>query len=327
MVNSDRYQDLLALRSLPLDTKILYAQEKIREAYEHFNGLLYVSWSGGKDSRVLLHLVKGLFPDVPAVYCDTGLEYPEVRAWALVHADEVLKPRMTFKAVIEKYGYPVHSKRVAQYIHEAKTVTGRNSATRRLRLTGIRPNGVKSSLSMILKRWQYLLNAPFKISHKCCDVFKKQPFADYGKSTSRVPFVGTLTVESLDREYSWLEYGCNRYNGKHPQSRPLSIFTESDILEYHLRFNIPLPSVYGDILQGENGYYCSGLTRTGCVFCAFGCHLEQRKTGFNRFQRLYSSHPVLWRYCMDFLGMREVLRWYGVEIYPDRQQSFFGAVN
>ena len=319
--NSDRYQDLLALRSLPLETKILYANEKIKEAYEHFNGLVYISWSGGKDSRVLLELVKEIYPDVPAIFSDTGLEYPEIRAGALALADISLKPKMTFKECIEKYGYPIHSKRVAQYLHEIQKPTEKNAATVRLRLTGFKPDGRHSTLSMIPKKWQYLKNAPFKISNRCCDVFKKNPFKLYQKTSGRFPFIGTLTGESLDRKYSWLDNGCNVFDSKFPSSRPLSIWTETDILQFHLDRSIPLPSVYGSIIpdRKNGGLTCSGLTRTGCVFCGFGCHLEEKK-GLNRFEQLYTSHPTLWSYCMDQLGMADVLGWYGVRIRPGGSQ-------
>ena len=47
-----------------------------------------------------------------------------------------------------------------------------------------------------------------------------------------------------------------------------------------------------------------------CVFCGFGCHLE---IGENRFQRLKKTHPQLYSYCMDQLGMKEVLNYIGVE--------------
>lgn len=91
----------------------------------------------------------------------------------------------------------------------------------------------------------------------------------------------------------------------------VSFWTEQDILEYLRRYNLPYASVYGDIVEREGKLQTTGCSRTGCVYCAFGCHLD---AGENRFQRLKRTHPQLWSYCMDKLGMREVLSYINVPI-------------
>lgn len=111
------------MQSWDLDRKIQVTTARIMEWYEHYNGLVYVAFSGGKDSTVLLDLVRRIYPDVPAVFCDTGLEFPEIRQFARsVENVVVLRPEMNFKKVIETYGYPIVSKRVAdtvEYGHKA----------------------------------------------------------------------------------------------------------------------------------------------------------------------------------------------------------------
>ena len=42
-------------------------------------------------------------------------------------------------------------------------------------------------------------------------------------------------------------------------------------------------------------YTSSGESRTGCMFCAFGEHLEPQP---NKFQRMQITHPKQWEYCM-----------------------------
>ena len=75
---------------------------------------IYNSFSGGKDSTVLLDLVRRVFPDCPAVFIDTGLEYPELRDFVKTIDNVVwLKPEMNFKKVIETYGYPIISKEIS----------------------------------------------------------------------------------------------------------------------------------------------------------------------------------------------------------------------
>lgn len=108
--------DLLVMQHLSLDLKIIMAKSRIRQWYNEFSGDVYISFSGGKDSTVLLHLVRELYPEVPAVYVDTGLEYPEIRDFVKT-IDNVtwLRPKMNFKEVILKYGYPIISKEQSAY--------------------------------------------------------------------------------------------------------------------------------------------------------------------------------------------------------------------
>jgi len=67
--------DLLTLQNYPLYIKIGRTQARIMEFHREMNGRFYVSFSGGKDSTVLLHLVRQLYPEIPAVFVDTGLDY------------------------------------------------------------------------------------------------------------------------------------------------------------------------------------------------------------------------------------------------------------
>lgn len=73
--------DLKAMQSWPLDKKVRVSQLRILEWYEKWGGQIYVSFSGGKDSTVLLDLVRRVCEDVPGVFVDTGLEWPEIRTF------------------------------------------------------------------------------------------------------------------------------------------------------------------------------------------------------------------------------------------------------
>ena len=114
--------DLRQLQALPLSLKVALTKQRIRQWVNEFGSSgVYVSFSGGKDSTVLLHLVRSLYPDVVAVFCDTGLEYPEIREFVKTFDNVVwLKPKMTFRKVIEKYGYPFISKEVSECVYGAK---------------------------------------------------------------------------------------------------------------------------------------------------------------------------------------------------------------
>lgn len=117
---------LRQLQSLPLQAKITLAEQRIMEWYKHFDGNVYISFSGGKDSTVMTHLVHGIYPEVPLVFANTGLEYPEIRRFAENMGAEPIYPRMRFDQVISKYGYPLISKEVSEAIYYARKIIAKN---------------------------------------------------------------------------------------------------------------------------------------------------------------------------------------------------------
>lgn len=322
--------DLKMLQALPLDLKIEKSMARIREwVYHYGEDGVYVSFSGGKDSTVLLDLVRSEFPNVPAVFFDTGLEFPEIRDFVksvpnveLVHPTRYNKKtrqyeRVSFRDIIKDYGYPIISKPIAETVRLAKkNIADGNLDTFRVqRINGTLEMSPGRKSFYNCAQWKFLLDAPFDVSEKCCDLMKKNPAKQYTTRTGRVPFVATMAHESLTRKTTWLQYGCNAYDGRNPQSKPLSFWTEQDILAYIVEHNLPYATVYGDIVQDKNGEYTTtGCDRTGCVYCAFGVTQELRP---NRFESLKETHPQLWDYCMrpmstGGLGMQAVLDYIGV---------------
>lgn len=324
--------DLYQMQSLPLNIKIKMTQARVREWFYHYNGDIYLSFSGGKDSTVLLDIIRntsGVY-DIPIVFVDTGLEYPEVRQFALQQKNVVqLKPKMNFKDVIKTYGYPVVSKEVSQVIEEARKNKTTGKYTYRMkRLNGelFDKNGNKSRYNC--EKWRFLLDAPFLISHKCCNIMKKSPLKKYERETGNKPIVATMACESAARKTAWMSHGCNAFEATRPISSPMSFWTEQDVLEYIYTLKIPYATVYGEVQQDKNGKYYT----TGCMFCMFGCHLEKPE---NRFQRLAKTHQKIYDYCInggeyvnevwqpskDGLGLRKVLDYIGVDYYILQNQE------
>ncbi|MBO5789564.1 MAG: phosphoadenosine phosphosulfate reductase family protein [Clostridia bacterium] len=340
------------MQSLPLEAKIIMTKQRIRQWNEYWDGMVYVSVSG-IDSTVLKHIVDSMYDDVPAVFVNTGLEYPEIQAfWKDVkngkydcfNTDvEIIRPKMRFDEVIKKYGYPVISKEVSQTVAEAKKNAETGKYTYRLKkLNGDALDKEGRPSKYNIPQYKYLLDAPYQISDKCCDVMKKKPTKQYEKATGRKPFIGTMASESRLRYQKWLQHGCNAFEKGRPTSQPLSFWTKQDILHYAKKYNVPYPSVYGDIVvdtgddnqiniidylgchDEEDKLKTTGCDRTGCIFCMFGCHLEKEP---NRFQRLKETHPRQYEYCIgggeivdgklqpnkEGLGLGKVLDYIGVK--------------
>lgn len=283
-------------------------KRRIKEWYDYWDGEVYVSFSGGKDSTVLLDLIhktKGI-DDVPVVFCDTGLEYPEVREHALKHSDVILHPKMNFKQVIEKYGYPFPSKEQALYIRQYRNT--KSEKLRQYRWNGWPPNGSFG----ISEKWKPLAKGPFEVSEMCCEIMKKGPFKEWEKG-GRKPIIGTMASESRLRTQEYQQHGCNAFDSKRPKSMPLGFWTEQDILEYIQTNNLEIPSVYGEIVATDlfgGGLVLTGCQRTGCMFCLFGIHLDQRP---NRLEKMKITHPKQYDYCINKLGIGEFLDFVGIK--------------
>lgn len=375
-------RDLKQLQALPLEAKIQLSKERIRVWYESwwrfkienldtgkirwetfdmrdredppikenefasegYPGSVYVSFSGGKDSTVLKHIVDSMYDDVPSVFVNTGLEYPEIQKFAKSQKNvTVVRPEMRFDEVLRRYGYPIIGKEAAKKIYEARR-NPNGYAAQSFRPDSKRAKEYGGRFSLV--RYENLLHANFDISDKCCDVMKKKPSKKYEKETGRRAMLAMLACESDKRAYYWQRTGCNAFLAERPQSNPMAFWTEQDILHYIKKYDVPYCSIYGDIwikphsedyLEGqidaidylgcygpEDTLETTGCKRTGCIFCMFGCHLEKEP---NRFQRLKETHPRQYAYCIgggemidgqwqpnkEGLGLGHVLDYIGVK--------------
>ena len=308
------YEDLKALQNESLERKILISQARIIEWYLRYKAQVYVSFSGGKDSTVLLHMVRNMFPEVEAVFVSTGLEYPEIEKFIRTFDNvTILKPDMKFKDVISEYGYPVIGKEVSEAVWGARQ--GYESMKHKF----------DKDRKFNVNKYSYLLDAPFKISHKCCNVMKKKPAKDFEKRSGKKAIIGTMTEESQLRQTAWMKSGCNSFDGKREVSMPMSFWTEQDVLHYLQRFEIPYCSVYGEILNKSEfagqlsideiptDLMMSKCDRTGCMFCLFGINHD---TEPNRMQRMKLTHPKQYDYCIreeNGLGIGKVLDFINVK--------------
>ena len=361
MGNKHTMNDLYQMQSLTLSAKIRMTARRINEWVNEFGeDGVYLSFSGGKDSTVLGHIIREVcgYKNIPFVFVDVPTQYPELKEFTQTFDNLViLKPKISFAQVCEQYGFPMISKVVSncvsgarkyvKYLDSQKSnnailtdrqfhmlamsdplgiemrINKKNEQNKNLQI-GVIPSGSEYRLRRLngelkdskgnysqfnQEKYKFFLDAPFEISDLCCDIMKKKPVHDYEKKTGRKPIIATMASESVIRTQKWLQDGCNAFNVTKPHSNPMSFWTEQDVLLYIKENNLPICSVYGEVVtdyeavgQCENqmsfadfGIFdkerpllkTTGCQRTGCVLCGFGCHLEKE----SRFLRLKETHP------------------------------------
>lgn len=369
-------QELHEMQSMPLSIKVNMTENRIRSWVDKY-GIdgVYVSFSGGKDSTVLLNIVRKLYPKVLAVFVDTGLEYPEIREFVRTF-DNVkwIKPKKSFRQIIMEDGYPFISKEVSDKVQGArrylKSLNKKSGMAKKpvyapfmADILGIdrRNNKKNPEYQDLLKgnipnepigyqclmgtcqnkdgnlskynisKWKFLLDAPFEISARCCRIMKKSPAHSFSHKSGRKPMTAQMASESRLRTQLWLKNGCNGFDMVEPVSNPMSFWTDQDVLLYIKEHNLPICSVYGDIVEVDGKTVpiqdsdmmelfdldrpflaTTGCNRTGCMFCGYGCHLE--KPGEGRFIRMKKTHPKLYDYIMrpieeGGLNYKQIIDW------------------
>lgn len=311
-------EELKSFQKLPLNIKIRLTEDRINEYVREFGDNVYISFSGGKDSSVVLDIARKTYPNMKAVYCDTGLEYPEIKEFVKSFDNvEIIRPKMVFADVIKKYGYPIISKEISNTIFMAKYGKTKNKE----RMKKLYGEGKYSGNNRYnYSKYLPLLDVDFKIGDSCCSIMKKHPLKDYQKKTGYKPIICTMAEESMLRTQRWLKDGCTIWEGKNTSCKPISFWTNQDILQYIKENNLPIASVYGDVVETIGGdveqlcieglgnkLKCTGCQRTGCMYCGYGAHLE--KKGEKRFVKLKQTHPKIYDYVIGGGEYNELGLW------------------
>lgn len=259
-----------------LEQKIDHALFTIENALTFSSGNAYVSFSGGKDSTILLYLARIIKPDIKAVFFNTTNEFPEIYKFIKDIDCIKIQPEINLKQVIEKYGFPLISKEQSQYIREART-------TKSEKLLNLRINGRKGNQGKISNKWKHLIYAPFDVSEKCCYYLKKRPAYKFEKENKLLPIIGTSINESRLRKQKYFKTGCNDFESNRPASYPISIWTNEDKWRFIRSEKIPYCEIYD-----------KGETQTGCMICGYGCQFDCR------FDRLKINQPRAYEIGMNY---------------------------
>lgn len=298
-----------------LAQKIDHSLGVIDQFISRLNGQVYVGFSGGKDSTVLLDLCRVIKPDIKAVFCNTGNEYPDIVRFVreLKATDgyniEIIYPKLKPREVFEKYGFPLISKESSRCIYDIK-----HSKSEKLRNYRLNGNGITKK-GILPKKWRFLTNAKYDVSDFCCYKLKKEPFHRFEKN-SLYPILGIMACESLLRQSTYIRQGgCNVFGEgcKKTKSLPLSIWLEDDVREYIKQRNFKIADIY-----------YKGAKRTGCMFCGYGCQFADD----NRLQMCYEMYPKAYNMFMNYTNngvtyreaMRKVLAVNGLELPDEKKQ-------
>lgn len=353
------------IKLMPYSDKVLWAENKIKEflkfleeKYKKENlptseWKVLISFSGGKDSTVLLDLVvkihkkiKSKVKLIPAYAYE--ITFPETLVFIKKiisnyqkknkYLQELLlaKPKLPWFEILKQKGYPIYSKQISVILNRIKKVKSKNGLTRwifgintsRYKLSKNRlfllDNRMKDFTSCIPTNkfdefYNYFKNSllinDYDYSEKCCDYVKG------GLKHNKTPsFVGTMASESELRKKSWIHNGCNILNGHKLLSRPLSLFETKDIWKYIYKNRIQINKIYGykpSAKTYENSISSLKYERLGCISCPYGSHLETNKK-LNRFQTLYHQSKQLYYSQVIANGMYKILIDMNIKIPEDK---------
>lgn len=270
-----------------LAQKIDHSLGVIDQFISRLNGQVYVGFSGGKDSTVLLDLCRIIKPDIKAVFCNTGNEYPDIVRFVRElkategYNIEIIYPKLKPREVFEKYGFPLISKEVSEKLFYSKY---HKDSMRAKIAMGIVP----SKWYTLSKKWLPFINETFDINNVCCKKLKKEPFLKYDRENKVFPILGIMACESDQRQTTYIKQGgCNVFGegGKKTKSLPLSIWLEDDIWAYIKQRNLKIADIY-----------YKGAKRTGCMFCLYGAHFKDD----NRLDLCYKLYPKMYKMFMSY---------------------------
>lgn len=131
------------------------------------------------------------------------------------------------------------------------------------------PDVDKSAYSQ--EKYKFMLEAPFEISPKCCNIMKKSPAHKYHKDTGRNPITAQMADESRLRTQQWLRSGCNGFDLAIPTSNPMSFWTEQDVLHYiHKYSDRMINNPWRNIPTEDDIRHDHGFKEYGAICSVYG---------------------------------------------------------
>ena len=272
----------------------------------------YVSFSGGKDSTIVHHLLDMAVPGntIPRIFINTGIEYNDIVSFTRSIAEndnrfEILQPSQNIRDMLERVGYPFKSKEHAMKVMEyqaTKTLTPHILKY----LDKTDPKRVRFTCPAILE-YQFTDSCTLKISNLCCTELKKKPIREWEKKHKKaIGITGMRAAEGGVRQ----QMGCivNK-NGKVHRFNPL-IKVNDEWEEWFIeKYNIPLCRLY---------YPPYNFNRTGCKGCPFAYDLQDNLDSMERYlPNERKQCEIIWK------PVYEEYRRLGYRLKKDEQLKLF----
>lgn len=250
---------------------IIKAQQRITSLFYKTSGACYLSFSGGKDSMVVLALIKSLGLSIPAVFCDTQIELDATYnfvEWvnSNYYPIQIVKPEKSFSQILIEYGKPIKSKMRSHSLRAYQNNPNCKSAS-------VLFNKKIHKVSIANKDFHILHpNFKIKISPVCCDYLKKKPFHKYVKENNIEGFfTGERIAEGGARAFQAAQRVkegkpiCTKISGSYIVKAPIIDWSDEMVEEYIQKETVPLSEAYTKYK----------MTRTGCCCCPFSKELSE----------------------------------------------------
>lgn len=268
-----------------LDLKILNAMHRIEDLYNDSDGKCFVSFSGGKDSTVLLALIK-MCEDVltvppngiKAVFFQTGIElgitndfvkwvkenyYPNL---------DIIRPEKTFDWIIRNKGKPIKSKMKSGYLERWHRGSRTRTVVQNL-VYGLSNQGKRAARTALADKDFHMIHDDFsiKISGNCCKYMKKMPSKKYAKEHEMKGIMTGLRsgeggARDLNARVRKAEgHICTFVRDGIIHKMPIIDWSDGDIEEFIEKYHVPLSRAYTEF----------GFRRTGCMCCPFSLQLDK----------------------------------------------------
>lgn len=270
-----------------LDDRINDACHRIEELYYETDGKCYVSFSGGKDSTVLLALIKMCeelytIPEggIPAVFVNTGIEMGITVDFVKWVKDNyypnviTIRPEKSFDWVLKNKGKPIKSKLKAEYL--GRWHRGNRSRTVYQNLVEGKTNAGKRATRLCMgDKDMHMLsdNFPIMPSEKCCSYLKKKPVDAYARANAMKGFMtgariaegGAREMNELARHINAERKICTAISRGYIRKAPVIDWSDSDAEEFIKTHHVPLSDAYTKY----------GFGRTGCMACPFNRNVHR----------------------------------------------------